>query len=113
MTKSKLNQILVETVAEIQQQQIDKFLEEFKDFDLKSQKKDLELMHRRFQELKKYANQEMYEESSLYTRSFYKVAEDIKQLNDKIKRYQENKDLIDTFARTHKQYVLKKHGKIV
>ena len=65
------------------------------------------------QELNRHANSELYNKSNVYTRAFWKLKEDIKQLNSKIARYEENKDLVDVFARTHKQYVLKKYGKIV
>lgn len=114
MTKNQLKQLIVEAVIETQQQQIDAFLNEFENFNPKEEKKRLKILTRRLQELHRHANSEMFNNnSSKYTRAFWKLKEDIKQLNDKLKRYESDKDLIDTFARTHKQYVFKKHGKIV
>jgi hypothetical protein len=109
VTKNQLKQLIVEAVIETQQQQIDAFLNEFENFNPKEEKKRLKILTRRLQELHRHANSEMFNN----TRAFWKLKEDIKQLNDKLKRYESDKDLIDTFARTHKQYVLKKHGKIV
>ena len=113
VTKYQLKQLIIETVVETQQQQIDDFLSEFANFNSKEEKKRLKILTRRLQELHRYANGEMFNKSEKYTRAFLKLKEEIKQLNEKLKRYESDKDLIDTFARTHKQYVLKKHGKIV
>ena len=113
MTKNQLKQLIVETVVETQQQQIDEFLSEFKNFNPKEEKKRLKILTRRLEELNRHANSELFNKSDRYTRAFWKLKEDIKQLNAKLQRYESDKDLIDTFARTHKQYVLKKHGKIV
>lgn len=114
MTKNQLNKLIVEVVAETQQQQIDEFLKEFTNFNPKEEKKRLKILTRRLQELHRHANSEMFNNNSnKYTRAFWKLKEDIKQLNSKLQRYESDKDLIDTFARMHKQYVLKKHGKIV
>ena len=113
MTKNQLKQIIVEAVVETQQQQIDEFLNEFANFNPKEEKKRLKILTRRLEELNRHVNSELFNKSDKYTRAFWKLKEEIKQLNEKIKRYETEKDLIDVFARTHKQYVLKKHGKIV
>ena len=113
MTKNQLKKLILETVVETQQQHIDAFLTEFANFNSKEEKKRLKLLHRRLQELHRHVNGELYNKSNVYTRAFWKLKEDIKTLASKIERYDQDKDLADTFARTHKQYVLKKHGKIV
>lgn len=113
MTTQRLTQLIFEAVDEAQQQQIDEFLNEFSEFDPKEEKKRLKTLTHRLQELNRHANTEMFNHSDKYTRAFLKLKEDIKQLNEKLKRYDSNKDLVDVFARTHKQYVFKKHGKIV
>ena len=113
MTKNTLKQIINEVVTETQQQHIDTFLSEFANFDPKQEKKRLKILSRRLQELNRHANNELYNKSNVYTRALFKLKEDIKQLQSKIARYEEDKHLADVFARTHKQYVLKKHGKIV
>lgn len=113
MTKNQLKQLIVEAVIETQQQQIDNFLSEFANFNLKEEKKRLKILTRRLQELHRHANTELFNKSDKYTRAFWKLKEEIKQLNEKLKRYESEKDLIDIFARTHKQYVFKKHGKII
>lgn len=113
MTKSQLKQLIIEAVVETQQQQIDKFLNEFSNFNPKEEKKRLKILTRRLQELRRHANGELFNKSDKYTKAFWKLKEEIQQLDEKIKRYEADKDLIDVFARTHKQYVLNKHGKIV
>lgn len=113
MTKNTLKQIINEAVVETQQQHIDTFLSEFANFDPKQEKKRLKILTRRLQELNRHANSELYNKSNVYTRAFLKLKEDIKQLQVKIAKYEEDKHLADVFARTHKQYVLKKHGRIV
>lgn len=113
MTKNQLKKLIFETVVETQQQHIDAFLTEFANFNSKEEKKRLKLLKSRLQELSRHVNGELYNKSNVYTRAFWKLKEDIKQLQSKIVRYEEDKHLADTFARTHKQYVLKKHGKIV
>lgn len=113
MTKNTLKQIINEAVVETQQQHIDTFLSEFANFDPKQEKKRLKILTRRLQEFNRHANSELYNKSNVYTRAFLKLKEDIKQLQVKIAKYEEDKHLADVFARTHKQYVLKKHGRIV
>ena len=113
MTTNQLKKLILETVVETQQQHIDAFLTEFANFNSKEEKKRLKLLQSRLQELNRHANGELYNKSNVYTRAFWKLKEDIKQLQSKIVRYEENKDLVDVLARTHKQYVLKKYGKIV
>lgn len=115
MKKHILHRLICESVAEVEQSQIDEFLSEFKDFDVKSQKDKLKHLQRYLEELKRHATTETYDKNSkgIYTRKFWRMYEDFKQLKSKIERYEQDKDLIDTFARTHKHYVFKKHGKIV
>lgn len=113
MTKNQLKQLIVEAVIETQQQQIDAFLNEFENFNPKEEKKRLKILAGRLQELHRHANSELFNKSDKHTRAFWKLKEEIKQLSEKLKRYEADKDLIDIFARTHKQYVFKKHGKIV
>ena len=115
MKKHILHQLLCEAVADVQKQQLDEFLAEYKDFDVKVQKEHLKHLSRCLEELKRHAATETFDKNSkgIYTRKFWKMYEEAKQLQSKIQRYEENKDLIDTFARTHSKYVLHKHGKIV
>lgn len=115
MTKHQIKQLIAESFAEMQQKQIDEFLTEFENFDVKNEKQRLKSLLRQLQELKRHANTELYEKSGnyIYTRRFFKLKEDIEKLNAKIKKYESNKDTIDTLARTHKKHVFHKHGKLI
>lgn len=107
--------ILKESLAEVQQQQIDEFLIEFKGFDPKEAKKKLRILTRHLSETHRHANTELYQNNkdSAYTNRFWKIQEEIKSVNRQLKKYEENKDLVDAFARSHKDYVFHKHGKTV
>lgn len=114
MTKSRLKQLIEESVLEAQQQQIDAFIKEFQNFDPKHEKQRLKQLTKKLQELHRHANSEMYDNKSKnYTRAFFKLKEEIKELNNKINRYKTDKSLINVFVRNNRQYVLNKHGKIV
>lgn len=104
---------MIEAVAEIQQQHIDDFLNEFSNFNSKQEKKRLKTLIHRLQELNRHSNGELYNNSNIYTRNFFKLKKEIQQLQARVAKYEENKHLVDVFARTHQQYVLKKYGKIV
>lgn len=115
MIKHQIKQLIAESFAEMQKKQIDDFLTEFQNFDVKNEKQRLKSLLRQLQELKRHSNTELYEksESYIYTRRFFKLKEDIEKLNAKIKKYEENKHIIDTLARTHKNHIFHKHGKLI
>ena len=110
---NKLHSLILEAVVETQQQQIDAFIKEFASFDVKEEKKRLKHWMSRLEEMNRHAASEMFNESNKYTQSYFRLKRKIKEMQEKIERYDQNKDLIDTFARTHKDYVLRKHGKVV
>ena len=103
-----------ESVEDVQRRQIDEFLTEFRGFDAKLEKQRLKIYQNRLQELHRHMNSELFSTAKnkpeKYTRAFWKLKEEIKTLGVKLKKYEDNKDMVDSFARTHKKYVFEKHG---
>lgn len=112
---SEFKQLLAEAIEEIHKETIDAFLHEFAGFDPKVEKKRLKTMANHLVAIHRHANNELYNGTSagVYTRKFWKFKEDIEKLNEKIKRYEANKDVIDSLARKHNKHVFHTHGKIV
>lgn len=96
MTKSRLKQLIAESLAEVHQKQIDEFLAEFANFNVKQEKERLKSLHRQLQELQRHANIELYEKNSkyIYTRRFFKLKETIKNIQSKIKNTKKIKILL-------------------
>ena len=115
VTKTKFKKLLAEAMDEVHKQTIDEFLHEFADFDLKVEKKRLKTMANHLAAIHRHANTELYQGTSKgdYTRKFWQFKEDIEKLNNKIKRYEANKDVIDTLARKQRTHVFHKHGKLI
>ena len=114
MTLRVFKKLLKESFVEVEKQKIDDFLHEFDGFDIKKEKAHLNFLTRKLAELYKHAISEMYDsKSNKYTSAFFNLKKEIKDLDKKIKRYELDKDMIDTLARTHKRHVFHKHGKLV
>lgn len=92
---------------------IDYFIQEYSEFNPKHEKDKLKLMIRRLQELKRNASHNLFTNETLATQDYFKLKKEIVSLKEKIDRYSENKEEIDTLVRKHDQYLLHKHGKIV
>lgn len=113
MEKNEFKSLILEVYAEIEQSKIDSFISEFKDFNVKEEKKSLPLMLNRLKELHRHVKSNLFTNESNGLKSFYALKNEIKSLKDKIHRYESNKDVIDALARKHSNYVFRKHGKLI
>lgn len=114
MNKIQFKKLLNEAIESEEQNQIDTFLNEFSNFDLKEEKEKLKRWTRHLEEYRRHSVSEMFQKKhDKYTNGFWKLKENIKSLEQKINKYESTKDFIDTLARKHSKYVFHKHGKIV
>jgi hypothetical protein len=114
MDRAELKSIILEVVEEIQQQKhIDEFVREFDGFNLKKEKLRLKKLVNHLAELKRNAANDLFTNETKHTEKFFALKQEIVNLNAKIIKYEETKDVVDCYARTHKTHVFNKHGKIV
>jgi hypothetical protein len=94
-----------------EQERIDKFINEFSDFDLDEAKAKYKINSQRLKTLHAYATGDLYRTDHDTTASdtFRTEYNNLKELEDKIARYEADKPFIDIAVRNHKQYMLKKH----
>jgi hypothetical protein len=114
VTSEFLKHLIKEVVSDVyEQQRIDTFISEFKNFDVKEAKIKLKSMERKLIELKKNASKDLFTNENkrlLVYRTFLKKYSSLKS---KIAKYEEEKHIVNSLVIKHKDHVLKKHNMMI
>lgn len=113
MNLARLKTIIKESIIEDQRSMIDSFISEFKGFNLEEAERELEHKLAKLEFYKRRANSNLFETDNTHTIEYYSKRNECIKLNQKIQKYITEKDNIDCLVHNHKDYVFKKHGKIV
>jgi hypothetical protein len=109
----RLHKLILEAIDEVEQKQLDSFIAEFSEFNIKQAKQQLKELERKLIELKRNATQDLYSKHKMHTKPYQMAKKQFMELGEKISRYESQKDEMDTLAIKHKSHLLRKHGKIV
>lgn len=94
------NSILERHVG-LEKDKVDAFVEEFSSFDLRYAKKELASISRKLLAFKKHAGRSLFSDDDSDRLNYEKVKSEYLKLKDKITRYTDLKDEIDTLVRRH------------
>lgn len=111
--KRKLKNIIHTIIEQCDREKIDDHINEFVDFDVKEAKSQLKMMTEKLLILRKDVGRDLYRKTSHNVSRYNKLKQECRELDAKIQRYSENVPEINSLIQGHKQYVLRKHGKVV